>query len=103
MLQAVVKNAGLQDRVNRMISADEVKAYKPSPIVYNQVCDKLGLETSSIGFVSSISFDVVGAKSFGFWTCRVDRQKAPLDELDVRPDIEVDTLTGLVEVLNNPD
>lgn len=99
MLKAVVEGAGLTGAFAYIFSADEVRMYKPSPKVYQLVGQKLGVETASIGFVSSNAFDFIGAKSFGLWTVWVNRQNMVLDELGVAPDVNVRQLTGLAAVL----
>ncbi len=99
MLHAVVKSAGLEGVFSHVISVDEVKIYKPSPRVYQLASQKMSAAETSIGFVSSNSWDVIGAKAFGFWTCWVNRFAAPGDELGVTPDVTVKTLADLVDVL----
>ncbi len=99
MLHAVVKGAGLEGVFSHVISVDEVKIYKPSPRVYQLASQKMSVSETSIGFVSSNSWDVIGAKAFGFWTCWVNRSAAPGDELGITPDVTVKTLADLVDVL----
>lgn len=99
MLAAAVESAGLQGIFSHVISVDEVKVYKTSPRVYELAPHKLGLSAASIGFVSSNSWDVAGAKSFGLWTCWVNRAQAAEEELGFRPDTSVETLAGLVAAL----
>ncbi len=99
MLAALVGSAGLKDIFANLISVDEVKIYKPSPRAYALVSKHLRVPDSVVAFVSSNFWDVAGAKSFGFWTCWVNRAKLPEDELSVRPDATVDNLDGLVGLL----
>ncbi|HXV42008.1 MAG TPA: haloacid dehalogenase type II [Anaerolineae bacterium] len=99
MLAAVVSNADLQGAFAHVISVDEIKIYKPDPQVYQLAVDKLGLEAGTIGFVSSNSFDIIGATSFGFRTYWVNRVINPLDELGFIPDMVVGKLTDLADVL----
>jgi 2-haloacid dehalogenase len=99
MLAAALENAGLRSAFTDVISADEVKIYKSSPRVYALASQHLGVPDSSVAFVSSNFWDVAGAKSFGFWTCWVNRCNLPEDELGVRPDVTVETLDGLIEIL----
>jgi 2-haloacid dehalogenase len=99
MLAAAVESAGLKGIFTDVISVDEVKIYKPSPRAYALVPKRLRVPDSAVAFVSSNSWDVAGAKSFGFWTCWVNRGKLPEDELSVRPDATVDNLDGLVGLL----
>jgi len=97
MLRAAVQSAGLKGVFSHVISVDEAKIYKPSPRVYQLATRRLHLAATAIGFVSSNSWDVIGAKSFGYWTCWVNRSKAPADELGFTPDLTANTLTDLVD------
>jgi 2-haloacid dehalogenase len=99
MLSAAVESAGLNGVFTDLISADELKIYKTSPRVYGLVSQHLGVPDSAVAFVSSNFWDVAGAKSFGFWTCWVNRRKLPEEELSVTPDVTVSTLNGLVDAL----
>jgi 2-haloacid dehalogenase len=99
MLQAAVASAGLQGVFSHVLSVDEVKIYKPSPRVYQLARDRMGLPSTAIGFVSSNSWDVIGAKNFGFWTYWVNRSKAPQDELGFAPDAVGHSLTDLVDAV----
>lgn len=101
MLEPLVANAGLQGTFAHVISVDELKIYKPSPQVYQLAVDKLGLEAQAIGFVSSNSFDIIGATAFGFRTFWVNRAANPLDELGFVPGVTINKLTDLVEVLDH--
>lgn len=92
MLQAVVEHTGLGPHLAHVLSADEVRTYKPSPAVYALGPKHLGVPKDRIVFVSSNSFDVVGAKAFGFRVCWVNRAGAPLDELGLTPDATVSRL-----------
>jgi len=100
MLAAAVENSGLRGRFTDVISADGVKIYKPSPRVYGLVSQHLGVPDSAIAFVSSNFWDIAGAKSFGFWTCWVNRCNLSEDELGVKPDATMDSLDGLIHVLH---
>jgi 2-haloacid dehalogenase len=99
MLAAAVESAGLKGIFSDVISVDEVKVYKPSPRAYTLASQYLRVPDSAVAFVSSNFWDVAGAKSFGFWTCWVNRDKLPKDELGVRPDATVGNLDGIVGLL----
>jgi 2-haloacid dehalogenase len=99
MLDAVVEGTGLKGMFADVISADEVKTYKSSPRVYGLVSKHLGVSKSAITFVSSNFWDIAGAKSYGFFTCWVNRCNLTEDELGVKPDVTVQTLDRLSSVL----
>jgi 2-haloacid dehalogenase len=99
MLEAVVAHTGLGPHLEAVISVDVVRMFKPAPQVYALGPARLGLPTEAIGFVSSNCWDVLGAKAFGFPVAWVNRQRAPLDELGLQPDLEVADLTELARAL----
>ena len=99
MLQEVTKNAGIDQFFAHIISVDEIKIYKPSPRVYQLASKKLGTAAEVTGFVSSNSWDVAGASSFGLTTFWINRAKAPPDELGFQGDRVVSKLTDLLPLL----
>ena len=99
MLQAAVESAGLRGIFSHVLSVDTVRIYKPSPRVYELASQKMGVAASAIGFVSSNSWDVIGAKAAGLWTCWVNRLGAPEDELGFLPDARANTLADLASLI----
>ncbi len=85
MLHDVVANAGLSAHFAHLLSVDTVKIYKPHRSVYELAPITLGVPANEIGFVSSNSWDVIGATHFGFRTFWINRGKQPLDELGFEP------------------
>jgi len=99
MLATLVENAGLKGIFTEVISVDAVKIYKSSPRAYGLVSQHLSVPDSTVAFASSNFWDIAGARSFGFWSCWVNRAKLPADELGVTPHFTVATLEGLADVL----
>jgi 2-haloacid dehalogenase len=92
MLDAAVRSSGLAGTFRHVLSVDAVRAYKPSPTVYELGPRAFGVPAGDILFVSSNAWDVAGAKAFGYRTCWCNRLAAPMDQLGVSPDFEVRTL-----------
>jgi 2-haloacid dehalogenase len=99
MLEAAVAHAGLGPHLRAVISVDAVRKFKPAPEVYALGSARLDVPREAIGFVSSNCWDVVGAKAYGFQVAWVNRAGAPLEELGIRPDLEVSDLEGLGRAL----
>lgn len=99
MLDAVVAHNRLGAHFRAVLSVDAVRTFKPHPAVYALGAARLGLSREQVGFVSSNGWDVAGAKTFGFRVVWVNRQRAPLEELGVVPDLEVGDLTALADAL----
>ena len=90
MLEPLVAHSGLE--LDALISVDELETYKPSPAVYELAVQRLGIDKSRIGFVSSNCWDALGAKSFGFTVFWINRGRAPVDRLGFAPDAIVESL-----------
>ena len=84
MLLPLVQNSGLE--LDAVISVDELRVFKPAPQVYALAVEKLHLDHSKIGFVSSNCWDAMGAKSYGFNVYWINRAGAPVDRLGFKPD-----------------
>src|SRR5271166_4393233 len=130
MLDALIRNSGLDRYLEAVISVDAKKAYKPDPSAYELVEDRLGCRPEEVVFVSSNGFDVAGARSFGFKVVRIERVapealrreltsggpigpsamflalRMQTEVLGYAPDAVADSLLalpGLVESLDGPD
>jgi 2-haloacid dehalogenase len=99
MLQEVTKNAKIEQFLAHIISVDELKIYKPSPRVYQLASKKLGTAPEATGFVSSNSWDIAGAASFGLTTFWINRGNQPGDELGFPAHRVVTKLTDLLPLL----
>jgi 2-haloacid dehalogenase len=86
MLDAVVKNSGLEGFFEDHLSTDKVKAFKPDPRAYQMGIDAFNLKKEEIAFAAFAGWDAAGAKWFGYPTFWVNRLNLPAEELDVVPD-----------------
>lgn len=86
MLDAVVRNSGLENFFEPHLSTDLVKAFKPDPRAYQMGLDGLQLKREEIVFSASASWDAAGAKWFGYTTFWINRMGLPVEELSVMPD-----------------
>ena len=122
MLNALVRNTGLDRVLDATISVDVKKTFKPDSDVYSLVEETIGVPPASVLFVSSNPWDACGAKAFGLnvaWIERVTPESialacvdsetvAPLtmfkalrtqmDELGYEPDHRIRSLLDLPEI-----
>jgi 2-haloacid dehalogenase len=101
MLQVGVEAAGLHERIDYLISVDEVRVFKPLPAVYALAERHLGMPRDRMLFVSSNCWDAAGAKAFGLPVAWVNRAGAPLDRLGETPDLVVRDLVELADRIEN--
>jgi len=92
MLNAAVRNSGLESCFAAVISVDRVKTYKPSPRVYALGPETLHVPAEEILFVSSNSWDAAGAKAFGYQVCWCNRAQEKMDDWGFAPDFVVSGL-----------
>lgn len=95
MMDACVKNSGLQGVFESYLSTDRVKAYKPDPLAYKMAMDKYRLTRDEIAFVAFAGWDAAGAKTFGYPTFWANRLGLPPEALGVTADETRKTFTGL--------
>jgi 2-haloacid dehalogenase len=124
MLNALVKNSGLDRVLNATISIDSQRIFKPAPDAYSLIEERLGVRPSEVLFVSSNPWDACGAKAFGLnvaWIERVTPEamalacvksevvppltlfkalRTQMDELGATPDYRIQALADLLELAN---
>jgi 2-haloacid dehalogenase len=99
MIGNCLNNSGLGAFFGQRISVDEVRAFKPSPVVYRHAAGRLSRPIERIRLVTSNAFDCVGAGAAGMRTAWVNRSAAPFDTIGAQPDLIVPALDRLPAAL----
>ena len=94
-LSATLKHAGISNLLDGVYSTEQVRSYKPSPAVYEFVEEQLALPRNKICFVSSNSWDIAGAASYGFSSVWINRYDRTPEKLPFKADYEIKTLSEL--------
>ena len=126
MLNALVRNSGLDRVLDATISVDSQGIFKPAPDAYGLIEATLGVPPAEVLFVSSNPWDACGAKSFGLnvaWIERVTPEamalacvksdvvppltmfkaiRTQMDELGLEPDYRIHALSELPELVARP-
>jgi 2-haloacid dehalogenase len=126
MLNALVKNTGLDRVLDATISVDQKRVFKPAPEAYTLIESTLGARPGEVLFVSSNPWDACGAKAFGLnvaWIERVTPEamaqaciksdvvppltmfkalRTQMDELGVTPDHRIRALSELADLVAYP-
>lgn len=77
MLHTVLSANNLLESLDDYLSVEELKTYKPDPRVYQLVCERFHLAPHQIVFISSNTWDLAGAASFGFNGVWINRKNQP--------------------------
>jgi 2-haloacid dehalogenase len=83
---AVLRFAGLRDRFELVLSAQDAGAYKPDLRPYRMAIERCGADGGDIVFVSTHWWDVAGAKRAGMKTGWVARRERSLLDTVPPPD-----------------
>jgi len=95
MLAAAVKAADIASLLDKVLSVDTIRVYKPAPQVYAMVIAAFRVEPGDVVFVSSNRWDVMGAVNVGFRGVWVNRADAPEEYADRAPHHRIKDLAAL--------
>ena len=98
-LEAVATNAGIRGHFEHIISAHEVRIFKPAPQTYQLAVDRVGVPRERLLFVSGNGWDVAGAAHFGLPVAWINRTHMPPERVGGKPEIVVDDLAQLADLL----
>jgi 2-haloacid dehalogenase len=99
MLEAAVKNSGLEWLIPQIFSVETAGVFKPDPRVYRIATDQLSLKPEEIVFQSSNAWDAAGAAAFGFNVAWVNRFNQSPERLPGKPRVEIKDLSELPELI----
>jgi 2-haloacid dehalogenase len=99
MIANCLVNSGLGGFFGQRISVDEVRVFKPSPVVYRHAAERLSVPIGQIRLITCNTFDSVGASAAGMRTAWVNRSGTPFDTIGQQPDLTVSGLDRLAAVL----
>ena len=100
MLEAAATSAGIDTLLDTIISVEEIKIFKVSPRVYDLGLERLQASRTTMGFVSSNSWDINGASAAGLTTFWIQRTAGePPEELGFAANRVVRAITDLASVV----
>jgi len=99
MLDAAVSAANIDVLLDAALSVEEIGIFKPDFRVYQLAVDRLDVTREKICFMSSNGWDAAGAEAFGFRVVWVNRYGQPAEHLPGQPEVVLDTLLPLPELL----
>ncbi|VAW92481.1 Haloacid dehalogenase, type II [hydrothermal vent metagenome] len=99
MLTMNIRNSGLSEYFDHVISTDIAKTYKPDPRAYQLGVEVLKLKKEEIAFAAFAGWDMAGAKWFGYPTFWVNRAGFQDEELGVLPDGIGKNLNQLIDFI----
>jgi 2-haloacid dehalogenase len=99
---AALRFAGLRDRFDLVLSAEDSGAYKPDPRPYRMALERTGASEGELCHVSAYWWDVLGAKRAGLKTGWVARQERALLDTVPPPDYRGRDLSEVADAIVAP-
>lgn len=99
MLESMVESAGIEGVIADLISAHEIRTFKPDVDIYRHAAARTGTPIDSIAHVAGPTFDVQGAMHAGMQGVWIDRDNGPWDPPADDPDLIVETFFELADEL----
>lgn len=94
-----MQKTGLISYFEEVLSAEQVRKYKPAAEVYQWAADRLKLSPAKILLVSAHSWDIAGAANVGMQTAFIRQHKQLLYPLAPEPDFTCSSIPDLCEQL----
>ena len=93
------QNAGLEKSIERFISIEEVKQWKPAAAVYQHAAKSLGLQPSELALIAAHDWDIDGASKVGLTTGYLARKQPRGSSAMAQPDSSGRTLGEVAKKL----
>ena len=100
---AQMKHAHLDQYFDEILSADDVKRYKPAAEAYEHAANKLDVKPKEIRLVAAHAWDISGALAAECKAAFVQRAEKALDPDGAQPDVRGTTLGEVAESIIRED
>ncbi|WP_445620982.1 haloacid dehalogenase type II [Kushneria sp. Sum13] len=99
-MQQVLEHAGLAHHFEALVSVDDIKRFKPDPVVYHHLSRRMKVAHDNAWLVSSNNWDIQGARHAGMKAAWIHRDRTALiEDPSLAPNLEVDKLDELADKL----
>ncbi|WP_114633334.1 haloacid dehalogenase type II [Vibrio splendidus] len=97
LITSQIKNSGLEDYFDTVISVEETGSFKPNSDVYKFAAETLQEPVDNLRLVATHDWDTHGALSAGLQAAYIDRTGVEYHSLYLKPEISSKTMDGVVE------
>lgn len=97
-VNTLLKHADIEQYFTDVVSVDEIKSFKPNPMVYRHFLQRANSQASNTWLISSNPFDVIGALSAGLHGAWIQRTAdAVFDPWELEPTLTVNNMQELAD------
>lgn len=98
MLEPLIEKSSISSCINEILSVDDIKQYKPSQAAYQYALHHFAVKREEVLFISSNTWDIIGAKTFGFQTLWINRAGNLFEKGHVEPDEQGESLEKMLDI-----
>ncbi|MEW7290885.1 haloacid dehalogenase type II [Aquimarina sp. 2304DJ70-9] len=99
-IKELLHNANIEYFFDGIVSVEDIKMFKPSPLVYQHFNTKTNSTKDTAWLISSNPFDVIGAISYGMKSAWVQRSSTSIfDPWGIDPTETINSITELQHIL----
>lgn len=100
-VETLLHSAGIHEMFLRVVSANDIRSFKPNPAVYEHFLSETQALPSDSWLISSNPFDVLGALSVEMKAAWVQRsEEAIFDPWEIEPTVTINDLSQLSDCIN---
>ncbi len=99
LLNELVNSNKLDNIFDDLFSIEQVEIYKPDSKVYDMPIQKYHIKKNEVAFLSANTWDVSGGGNYGYNSIWVNRNNSIFDNLDYKPQIEIENLSELTSII----
>jgi 2-haloacid dehalogenase len=96
---ALLRRAGLDQHIQRVLSVDDIHSYKPAPRIYHHAAQACQVPPDRVALVAAHSWDTHGAHQAGLVTGWVSRLEHRYPTIFTPPDISGPDLVAVIDGL----
>lgn len=100
LLASIVERAEIGDLLSAVVSADEIRSYKPDAAIYEHGAERTDTPIDRIAHAATPWYDVYGAMGAGMQGVWVNRRGRPWDTFDGDPSLIVDSMAALADAFD---
>lgn len=100
MLDSLVETLGIDETVDSVVSADEIRRFKPARELYGHAATRVGAAVESVAHVTAHWMDVQGATNAGMQGVWLNRGDGEWTAFGSDPSLVVDSLDDLCDLLD---
>ena len=97
MLEEAKRHHGIA--FDEVISVAVANSFKPHVATYTKAAEIMKVRMHEVLFVANHAFDCIGAKAAGMHSAFIDRRKRPFGHTPYQPDIRVDDMSSLADLM----